>query len=187
MDDEIRKDIDIFLNTPEIKEKILECLSKTNRIGNEHMFHWAIDNNKIITSEIVEGEPSGIDTQTGIAWMKFFQFKKHGDFHTHPTARKIILPSNADIYQWILNQNYFSCIGGFIEGKTEIKCFPIKIIKESINDIKEYLRNIDDLSEITNDTERLIAEFNNAVTELRESMRHRPDMWESDIVVKEYT
>lgn len=176
MDDEIRNDINNFLDDNEVKEKILKCLLYTNQTGDECAFLWTINNNKIITSDIIEGDSSGVDLKENIDRLKFFTVEKHGSFHTHSYLDWGIFPSGMDIYNDLVDNYYFSCIG--MIGKENIptcKCFPTKIIKNCIEDIKEYLKSIDEDSGFFDATKVLVG-----------SMYHMPESWEDDIIFKEF-
>lgn len=176
MDNKTRNDINNFLDNPEIKEKILKCLLYTNQTGDECAFLWAINNNEIIASDIIEGDPSGVDLKEKVDWIKFYNFEKHGSFHTHHYLDWGIYPSGMDIYNDLVDEYYFSCIGMMSKENTPTcKCFPTKIIRNCIEDIKEYLKSIDEPNEFFDATEVIVG-----------SMHHTPESWEDDIIFREF-
>lgn len=178
MNDNIFSEIEEFLDTPKVNKKIVDALLKTKDIGKEHGFYWAITDNDTIISDTVVGDIEDLYVEEKIDFRDFIVFEKHGDFHTHPYKPKAkiqgIFPSDMDIYNTLLNRTYFFCIASFIDGTTPaIKCFSTNIIKESIEDIMEYLESINEPNE-----------FFDATQELRASMIYNPDMWEKSIFTK---
>lgn len=178
MNKNIFLEIEEFLNASNVNEKIIDALIKTKNTGNEHGFYYAIINEDIIISDTVVGDIGDLYIEGEIDFREFIKFEKHGDFHTHPyrpNARvQGIFPSDMDIYNTLLNRSYFFCIASFIDDSVPtIKCFSTNIIKESLQDIKEYLESINEPNEFFDTTQ-----------ELRASMIYSPDMWENNILEK---
>lgn len=178
MTNDIISEIEEFLDKSDVNERIIDALIKTKNTGDEHGFYWAIVDDDVIMSNTTIGDAEELYIEEKIDFRDFIIFEKHGDFHTHPHRQKDkmkgIFPSDMDIYNTLLNRTYFFCIASFINGTIPtIKCFPTNIIKESIQEIKEYLKSINEPNE-----------FFDATQELRASMIYRPDMWEKYIFEK---
>ena len=169
-----------FLDEPEVKNEIIDILSKTKRTGNEHGFLFAIVDDEIVLGNIVVGEAGIVDIEREENYPDFIKHKKHGSIYTHsymewkefPGA----IPSGIDILYSLLYNEYFFLIASLTKNNMPIIYgYSGEKMKESMVDVEEYLISINEPHT------RL-----DCANEISGSMIHHPESWEGDVAIKTY-
>ena len=179
MDDEMRKDINNFLDNDVVKNKMLYMFYETDTTNNEHGILFVITDDKIITSDVISGEGDIVDIEREVDYRDFVKYKKHGSFHTHPYNKDKkfhgAIPSDMDIRYSILYDEYFSITGTITENNEYIiYVIPTEVIKESIIEVTKYLISINEP-----------AAKADAAREIIGSMIYHPETWEKYMIIKQ--
>jgi len=124
-------DINMLLDRDDIKEKIVESLVNTKKIGKEQGFNVYKDKD-IVIGEIIEGEKLSLGNK------ERSNRKMVGALHTHTilTSTNDILPSQADIAKALKDKLNFFCVGGIKENIGMIRCFNTNNIERELDNIE---------------------------------------------------
>ena len=181
MDDaNIISEIEEFLDRPEVRNEIIDILTKTKYTNNEHGFLFAIVNDEIVIGNTVVGEAGIVDIEREENFPAFIKHKKHGSIHTHPYMKWKefcgAIPSGIDILYSLLYNEYFFLTASLMKNDMPIIYgFSGEEMKESMIDVEEYLQSINEPHT------RL-----DCANEISGSMIYHPETWKDNIVIKTY-
>lgn len=136
------------LDIKDIRQKIDESIRRSRETDKEHGFDFFIDNDEIVTTDIIEGKKDslGSNHSKGI--------KLVGSFHVHtrPTDNDVV-PSPGDIKKGVTENFDFFCIGASLDDHEIIRCFTKGDLEKEMGEIFQELeserdKDIDRLSRL---------------------------------------
>lgn len=129
---------DDVLDIKYVKQKIQESIKRSRETNKEYGFDFFIDNGKIVTTDIIEGEKNSLESRNRYSK----GIKVVGNFHVHTRLTdNDVVPSPGDIKKGVTENFDFFCIGASLDDHEIIRCFTKNDLEKEMKEIFQELES----------------------------------------------